>query len=319
MKSQLYQPNSKHEWTSSPAGLIVPVNSLPESKPKLKAFDFFAGCGGWSVGLHQAGFHVVGALELSFDAAQTYMVNLGNFPCQIHFDNDQRKDDFEKYLSKQIEKTIKKTGIASIDQTGSGWISHYKDCHCSEGHHQGVGYDGKENKYLKETGFNARPAHAHGCEHFWIADIYNMTGAMILSWLEMERGELDLVVGSPPCQGMSQAGKMDETDPRNDLTFEYGRLITELNPKSIAMENVPQLVSMKSPEGIGILDGFCKILADGDYAPFESLRRSLIGRSGVKAILRAEKKEKIKKKEKKVKEKPKVPTKPNLPVQASLF
>lgn len=178
----IYSGNSKLEWAQTKSGLIVPADC--KLKPRPKAFDFFAGCGGFSCGLHSAGFQVIGALEMDFSAAQTYMINLGNYPCQIHFDNDERMAAFEKHLSKQIEKEVKRDGFISMMTSGSGWIKHAE--------------------------------HQDGCEHFWIADIYNITGKMILSWLEMERGELDLVVGSPPCQGFSRAGKQDINDPRNE-------------------------------------------------------------------------------------------------------
>lgn len=264
------------KWSAMPSGLIVPADCKP--KPRPKAFDFFAGCGGFSCGLVKGGFHVVGALEMDFAAAQTYMVNLGSHPMKIHFDTDERAKDFQKYLQKQFDKLAAKKKILPIlhkaenrdcaetfDVSGSGWISTQK----------GV----------------------PGCNHFFISDICNINGKIILDRLGMERGELDLVVGSPPCQGFSTANpNRDETDERNVLAFEYARLITELNPKAIALEEVPEFVNFETPEGINILDGFCKILADGDYAPFESLRRSVFGRKGAKAILRSEKKQKQKKK-----------------------
>lgn len=64
-------------------------------------------------------------------------------------------------------------------------------------------------------------------------------------------------------------------DPRNSLVFEYARLIIEVRPKSMCMENVPGILSMMTPEGIPVVDAFCKILADGDYANYEALKKSL--------------------------------------------
>lgn len=50
--------------------------------------------------------------------------------------------------------------------------------------------------------------------------------------------EVDLIVGGPPCQGFSTAGKRNPNDPRNAMTEEYLRLIQILAPQFIAIENV---------------------------------------------------------------------------------
>ncbi|MBD2608908.1 DNA cytosine methyltransferase [Scytonema hofmannii FACHB-248] len=55
---------------------------------------------------------------------------------------------------------------------------------------------------------------------------------------------VDVVVGSPPCQGFSVFGKRNEEDPRNDLFLSYLKIIQVLNPKYFVMENVPGLVTM---------------------------------------------------------------------------
>lgn len=60
-----------------------------------------------------------------------------------------------------------------------------------------------------------------------------------------EPGELDLLDGSPPCQGVSTAGKRDLNDPRNQLFREFVRLLRGLKPKVFVMENVPGLVKGK--------------------------------------------------------------------------
>ena len=76
-------------------------------------------------------------------------------------------------------------------------------------------------------------------------DIRSIKGAEILQELSLQKGELDLLAGCPPCQGFSTMrtlnGKHSVEDERNDLLFEFLRLVKELEPKAIMMENVPGL------------------------------------------------------------------------------
>lgn len=58
-------------------------------------------------------------------------------------------------------------------------------------------------------------------------------------------GQLDVLDGSPPCQGFSTAGKRIMDDPRNSLFHEYVRLLRGLQPKVFIMENVSGLVKGK--------------------------------------------------------------------------
>jgi DNA (cytosine-5)-methyltransferase 1 len=73
-------------------------------------------------------------------------------------------------------------------------------------------------------------------------DIATLSGAECLRLAGINAGELDLLDGSPPCQGFSTAGKRRLDDPRNSLFGEYARLVKELQPKVFVMENVTGLV-----------------------------------------------------------------------------
>lgn len=57
--------------------------------------------------------------------------------------------------------------------------------------------------------------------------------------------QLDVLDGSPPCQGFSTAGKRILDDPRNQLFREYVRLLRGLQPKVFVMENVSGMVKGK--------------------------------------------------------------------------
>ena len=72
----------------------------------------------------------------------------------------------------------------------------------------------------------------------WQADIRKVTAATILKRIGIKKGELDVLDGSPPCQGFSTAGKRKVTDVRNDLPWEFIRLIEGLQPRAFVMENV---------------------------------------------------------------------------------
>ncbi len=55
---------------------------------------------------------------------------------------------------------------------------------------------------------------------------------------------IDLIIGGPPCQGMSLSGPRKFDDPRNKLYLSYIRLVDEIKPKAFVIENVPGLVGL---------------------------------------------------------------------------
>lgn len=50
------------------------------------------------------------------------------------------------------------------------------------------------------------------------------------------------IIGGPPCQGFSLAGKRLTNNEINELVIAYGRVVNRLNPSFLVMENVPQLL-----------------------------------------------------------------------------
>ena len=55
---------------------------------------------------------------------------------------------------------------------------------------------------------------------------------------------IDVIIGGPPCQGMSLSGPRKFDDPRNKLYLSYIRLVEEIQPKAFVIENVPGLVGL---------------------------------------------------------------------------
>jgi len=51
----------------------------------------------------------------------------------------------------------------------------------------------------------------------------------------------DVIIGGPPCQGFSVAGKMDPKDPRSQLLWRFVSVIDAKRPKFFVMENVSSL------------------------------------------------------------------------------
>ena len=66
----------------------------------------------------------------------------------------------------------------------------------------------------------------------------------------------DFLLATPPCQGMSVAGKMDKDDIRNKLIVEVVNFIKIALPKNVIIENVPQILDFS----INIDDKIIKIV-----------------------------------------------------------
>ncbi|WP_225930664.1 MULTISPECIES: DNA cytosine methyltransferase [Pseudomonas] len=141
---------------------LTMLNAMTTPK-KLRFCDVFAGCGGLSLGLLEAGHEGVFAIEKSSLAFETLRFNL-------------------------IE---------------------------------GTKYQFAWPKWL--------PKQAMTCEDLLSGFSENVAAL---------RGQIDLIVGGPPCQGFSTAGKRDPTDPRNKMTEQYLALVGLLQPQYLVIENV---------------------------------------------------------------------------------
>lgn len=56
----------------------------------------------------------------------------------------------------------------------------------------------------------------------------------------------DMIVGGPPCQDFSSAGKRDETLGRADLTGSFAEIVALVKPKWFVMENVDRALKSKA-------------------------------------------------------------------------
>lgn len=77
-----------------------------------------------------------------------------------------------------------------------------------------------------------------------IEDIRKIDAKEVRTKLNLEREELDLLAGGPPCQGFSiNAPVRSTSDARNHLFKEFLRFVAEFQPRAVLIENVPGLVS----------------------------------------------------------------------------
>lgn len=122
----------------------------------------------------------------------------------------------------------------------------------------------------------------------WQKDIRALDGSEILRELALKKGELGLLAGCPPCQGFSAMrthnGKNRIQDKRNDLVFEYLRLVKALMPKAVMLENVPALATdrrmktlTKELSALGYdLHGTPLVLNTADFAVPQRRRRMIL-------------------------------------------
>lgn len=76
-------------------------------------------------------------------------------------------------------------------------------------------------------------------------DIRTLSSEEILAAAGAKVGEIDAVIGGPPCQGYSHANNCRFIDdPRNSLYKEFVRVVRDLRPMYFSMENVKGLATI---------------------------------------------------------------------------
>lgn len=75
-------------------------------------------------------------------------------------------------------------------------------------------------------------------------DISQLSPETVLSSIGLRADDIDVIVGGPPCQSFSTAGKRGTTqDPRGTLLWDFLRFVEHIKPKFFLMENVRGLLS----------------------------------------------------------------------------
>jgi DNA (cytosine-5)-methyltransferase 1 len=87
----------------------------------------------------------------------------------------------------------------------------------------------------------------HAGVRLWSSDIRRISAARVRKDLKLQKGQLDLLAGCPPCQGFSSVrtlnGSRHVEDHRNDLLFDFLRFVRAFRPRAVMLENVPGLAA----------------------------------------------------------------------------
>ena len=96
------------------------------------------------------------------------------------------------------------------------------------------------------------PASNALCRHRW-PDVPRLGDITDVDWSPL-RGRVDVVLGGPPCQSFSVAGRrLGLGDPRGNLALHYLRTVGAVRPRWFVLENVPGLLSANEGADFGVL------------------------------------------------------------------
>ena len=119
-------------------------------------------------------------------------------------------------------------------------------------------------------------------------DILKVSPSELREKLGLEKGELQLILGGPPCQGFSchRIKNAGVNDPRNKLLLRYYDFVEEFQPKAFLVENVAGLFWAKHASYLnefkqlaqdnGYIIHFCDTLNAKDYGAPQNRKRAFI-------------------------------------------
>lgn len=114
------------------------------------------------------------------------------------------------------------------------------------------------------------------------ADLLNLDPIMVAKDYNLHC--VDVIIGGPPCQGFSVAGKRIIDDDRNKLYKSFVRFVDHFKPKAFVMENVPNILSIgNGAVKDAIISDFTalgynvvyKVLIASDYGVPQNRRRAI--------------------------------------------
>lgn len=101
-------------------------------------------------------------------------------------------------------------------------------------------------------------------------DIRELDPEAVVRTLGLEAGELDLLLGGPPCQGYSSHRINDAgvDDPRNELLIQYFQFVEAFRPKAFIVENVPGMLWERHTQYV---DRFYELADNASYHVFDPI------------------------------------------------
>lgn len=95
-------------------------------------------------------------------------------------------------------------------------------------------------------------------------DIEQISPLSVLKQLGIKRGELDIVIGGPPCQGFSESNKKTRNlqNPNNHMVYKFVDFVSQTKPKWVLMENVS---GMNTFEEGRVRDSLLKLFEECGY------------------------------------------------------
>ncbi|RYE59526.1 MAG: DNA cytosine methyltransferase [Sphingobacteriales bacterium] len=184
--------------------------------------ELFAGCGGLSLGLKQAGFDLFFANELSPMASETFALNLlGEDLAQL-----SQTEEAESKKLLWLKSNFPRTNIAKRlkENPQTYEAGPYQDI-TDETTLDDKLIVGDINEFLKQ-----------------IAENESLS-------LKIKEKEVDLVAGGPPCQGFSLAGKREFSDSKNKLPLSFVHFVNLARPKLVLLENVKGIIHPFKSDG----------------------------------------------------------------------
>ena len=99
------------------------------------------------------------------------------------------------------------------------------------------------------------------------ADLHTFSPQHLMDLLGLKPGELDVLIGGPPCQGFSKnvpARQRYLQDPKNQLVLTFLRFVEKLTPRIVLIENVAEMMNAyEEAYTAEILDTFKSLSYEG--------------------------------------------------------
>ncbi len=197
------------------------------SRPQ--AMSLFSGQGGLDIGIENAGYEVLCAIDINKYACETLRQNRQIANMSI--------DEFDLWFSKHMK-----------ERCFQRWRDHDRIL--------------LKHRLSKGVGQKAHFSNTKIIEQ----DIRNVDPYDLMDAYNIKCGEFDLIIGGPPCQTFSRSGKKQSlNDERGQLFLDFARFVKAIRPRWFVFENVKGIIMTKT----NIPTMRCKACEMGVKAGFE--------------------------------------------------